>query len=85
LNGLAWVGSSTNLDAAKNGSWFRLGHGNHPDAALQAEWNQHGAERFSFEVVELLDDDVASLSLKDILAQKKAAWVERLSAAALFW
>ena len=35
VNGRVWVGSSRNLDAAKNGIWFSLRTGGHRDKPLQ--------------------------------------------------
>ncbi len=56
--GRVWVGSSPNLDAAKNGYWAGLKMGANHEKLLQAEWNAHGEESFSYEVLETLDDDV---------------------------
>ena len=48
------LGSSRDVYATLNRIQFELRLGSHPDKALQAGWNSGGAERFSFEVIELL-------------------------------
>lgn len=78
--GEAWVDSSPNLGAARNGTWFQLRIGTHRGQRLQAEWNAHGEEAFEFEVLETLDDDAAPLLLRDLLKDKKAHWAAKLSA-----
>lgn len=50
------VAASRNVHAAINRMVFELRFGSHPDRALQAEWNRGGAERFSFEVLELVKE-----------------------------
>ncbi len=78
--GQAWVNSSMNLDAARNGIWFFLRNGYHQNKELQAEWNARGAEAFQFEVLEKLDDDVSPLALSDLLKEKKRHWTAQLGA-----
>lgn len=72
--GHSWVGSSPNLDAARNGTWFTLRLGSHRDAALQAEWKAHGETAFAYVVLEELDPDVLPMSVPDLLKQKKRDW-----------
>lgn len=78
--GKTWVGSSPNLDAARNGLWFMLDMGNHPNKSLQAEWTAAGSQTFTFDILEKLDDDVSPLALNDLLKEKKGHWVEQLNA-----
>jgi hypothetical protein len=78
--GRAWVGSSPNLEAARNGLWFTLDLGNHPNKSLQAEWNAKGGEAFEYEILEKLDDDVSPLALNDLLQEKKRQWAGELHA-----
>jgi hypothetical protein len=83
-SGRVWVGSSPNLDAARNGMWFSLRAGspfNHK--SLQAEWNEHGESAFEFEILETLKDDVSPLALSDLLKEKKRDWATQLNAQAL--
>ena len=78
--GQLWVGSSLNLDGARNGLWFQLNHGSHRNHALQSAWNGHGEPAFHFEVLEQLDDDVAEFAMRDLLKEKHRAWVAELNA-----
>jgi hypothetical protein len=80
-SGRVWVGSSNNLDAIRNRTWFTLRHGSHPESSLQSEWNRHGEQSFAYEVLEQLDDDAHALEIADLLSAAKAAWIERLGAA----
>ncbi|MGH9663642.1 MAG: GIY-YIG nuclease family protein [Bryobacteraceae bacterium] len=81
--GRTWIGSSPNLDAARNGLWFTLELGNHPNKTLQAEWRAAGGKAFEYEILEKLDDDVSPIALNDLLKEKRLRWVERLNAQAL--
>src|SRR5579862_4277020 len=65
--GEVWVDSSPNLDAARNGTWFQLRAGMHRNRRLQQEWTAQGEEAFDFEVLEALDEDIAAISIFDIL------------------
>jgi hypothetical protein len=76
----AWVGGSTNLDAAQNRAWFTLRQGEHRDRALQAEWNTHGEAAFQYEVLEKLKDDVSAIAISDLLKEMTRDWAARLSA-----
>lgn len=82
-NGHVWVGTSRNLEAAKNGIWFGLRHGSHRDRALQEEWNAQGEPAFQYEVLEKLDKDVLPLAVSDLLGEKKKQWLRQLGAQAL--
>jgi len=81
--GRVWIGSSPNLDAARNSLWFFLRHGYHFDKALQAEFNAHGDQAFHYEILEKLDDDLPPLAVKDLLKEKKLHWAAKLGAATL--
>jgi hypothetical protein len=81
--GQVWVGSSPNLDAARNGIWFGLNLGSYLDKTLQAEWNAHGEQAFEYEILEKLDDDAIALELKDLLKERKRLWADRLGARTL--
>ncbi|HEY3328389.1 MAG TPA: hypothetical protein VGK19_00065 [Capsulimonadaceae bacterium] len=47
---------------------------------LQAEWSQHGADAFRFDIVEELDDDLSTFAVNDALKSAKCAWVTKLGA-----
>jgi hypothetical protein len=79
-SGRAWVGTSRNLGATKNGLWFGLRAGLHRETSLQAEWNAQGEQSFEYEAVELLDEDVHALNVFGELKEMKSKWVARLGA-----
>lgn len=78
-----WVGSSRNLGASRNGTWFSLRLGSHRDLPLQEAWNQHGEPAFTFEELETLEDDVAALLVSDLLKARKQHWMGELGARGL--
>jgi hypothetical protein len=78
-----WVGASTNLDAARNGTWFLLRYGQHRDRGLQAEWNAHGESAFRYDVLETVDADASPFGIGDLLKEKKRHWAGRLGAQTL--
>ena len=82
-NGRAWVGTSLNLDAAKNGAWSALRIGAHRDPGLQADWNTFGEAAFRFDVLETLDEDVVAIAVSDLLKQKKRHWAAQIGASTL--
>jgi len=75
-----WVGSSPNLNATKNRFWFCLRNGDHPDPALQEEWNAQGEAAFEYEILEQLKEDIASLAVSDLLKEKSEQWRRQLDA-----
>ena len=79
-----WVGSSQNLDAAKNGLWFTLRLGSHPVKSLQSEWNAHGEAAFQYEILEKLESDLHPMTVGDLLKEKKSYWVAQLAAYPLY-
>jgi hypothetical protein len=78
--GPAWVDATPDLDAARNGILFMLRNGMHPNKELQAEWTAHGEAAFRYQVLETLEDDLASMAWRDLLKDKKKEWLGRLSA-----
>lgn len=78
--GEAWVGASTNLDAAQNSQWFQLRGGLHRDPSLQLAWKHHTDQAFQLEVLEQLDEDLSPLLLTDLLKTKKKEWAVALQA-----
>ncbi|SFI84057.1 hypothetical protein SAMN05216304_103712 [Bosea sp. OK403] len=57
VSGEAWIGACAELSTIQNRIWFMLRFGNHPNKALQLCWDEHGAEAFSFEALERLEED----------------------------
>jgi len=79
-SGEIWVGSAPDVSTIQNRLWFTLRHGSNSHRSLQHAWNAHGAEAFSFEIVERLEDEdigyVRDRMLKDLLQR----WTENLQA-----
>ncbi len=70
--GQAWVAGSRHLDTERNGLWFTLRLGGHPNRTLQAAWSTHGEAGFAYEALERLETD----AVEDyVLAQRLKARV----------
>lgn len=78
--GRVWVGSSRNLDATKNGTWFCLRSGTHVDKSLQQEWDAHGEQAFEYRILDTLDEDVHPTAVGDLLKSKRTEWAARSNA-----
>lgn len=73
-----FVDSTRNINTI-NGEKFMLEHDSHPNKSLQAEWNEFGADAFSFEVLETVDKKPNDyFDLKDALKKLKEKWVQQL-------
>ena len=81
--GETWVGQSRNLDAQQNGVWFALKHRGSPYRVLQAAWDLHGEDAFSFEELERLREDYPTIGVRDELKRRQALWATRLHAKGL--
>lgn len=67
--GDVFLGAAVDTDRAMNGVRARLDGGLHRCKRLQALWNEHGAEGFEYEVVELLEyDDPGDVGPDDLEA-----------------
>jgi hypothetical protein len=82
--GATWVGGTPDLSTRQNGVWFSLRMGGFRHPSLQAAWNAHGEDAFTFEVVEVLDDkNLESLGKASLLAERREHWRLALSAEVL--
>lgn len=79
-NGKVLVGSGLNLPGMLNRIRFELTtgiHRTHP--ALQEDWNRHGADSFSFEVLDVLPPtEEPRTDPKEELLVLESLWLERL-------
>jgi hypothetical protein len=83
--GDVWVESAMDLGAAENRTWAALRLSDvQLNPTLAAQFQEHGRDVFTFEILERLDDDVASIALRDLLKEKKSLWLERLEAHKLY-
>ena len=78
-SGRAWADASPNLDTTRNGLWLRLNQGRHLDRGLQRAWNQHGEAAFEYVILEVLEEEMSPLVLKETLKAKKAEWAALLA------
>lgn len=78
-NGKIFLGSSLNLEGPLNGHKFMLQMGNHRIETLQKEWNQYGADKFVFEILEVVKvNDDSNFNLEDELTLLEQIWLEKL-------
>lgn len=77
-NGKVLLGSSLNLDGPLNRHRFMLTIGKHPSESLQEEWNRYGADKFTFEILEVarVKDD-PDFNLEDELTLLEQIWIEK--------
>jgi hypothetical protein len=79
--GSAWVDSAMDLEAAENRIWFLLRNGDlQMDKAIAVEFQTHGREAFTYEILEKLDDDAEPMAIRDLLKEKKLQWQTQLGA-----
>lgn len=83
-SGETWVGEWTDVETIQNRIWFSLRQGAHPNRDLLAAWQRHGENRFTFEVVERLDEkDDAYYTPQAFLKERGAHWRQALNAKAI--
>lgn len=79
INGKIFVGTSPNLDGIFNRHKFELEGGVHRNSELQKDWNEHGSQNFSFEVLEYLEPlDDPAYNYRDDLKVLEDIWLEKL-------
>lgn len=78
-NGRILLGSSLNLEGPLNGHKFMLTIGRHRNEMLQKEWNEFGADKFVFEILEVVKvKDDPNFNLEDELTLLEQIWFEKL-------
>ncbi|HQU36401.1 MAG TPA: GIY-YIG nuclease family protein [Anaerolineales bacterium] len=78
-NGKVLLGSSLNLEGPLNRHRFMLKVGSHTNKALQSDWNELGAEKFAFEILEEVKrKDDPNFDLEDELTILEMIWLEKL-------
>lgn len=78
--GNVWVDVAMDLRAIENRTWFQLKLADiHIDKAIVDEFKTHGRESFTYEVLEMLADDIEPMALRDTLKERKLYWMEKLS------
>ena len=79
-SGEAWVGSTPDLSKIQNRLWFTLRQSTNMHRSLQTAWNAHGAEAFSFEIVERLDEEAIGYVSDRVMKERLVQWAEQLRA-----
>ena len=78
-NGKMLLGSSLNLEGPLNRHRFMLKIGSHTNKALQNDWNELGAEAFTFEILEEVKvKEDPNFNLQDELTLLEMIWLENL-------
>ncbi len=78
-NGKVLLGSSLNLEGPLNRHKFMLKIGGHLNKDLQKDWDELGAEKFAFEILEQVQvKDDPNFNLKDELTLLEMIWLEKL-------
>jgi hypothetical protein len=79
VNGKILLGSSLNLEGPLNSHRFMLQIGRHRNAGLQREWNEYGADRFAFEILEVVNvTEDPGFDVGDELTFLEHLWIEKL-------
>jgi group I intron endonuclease len=79
VNGKVLLGSSLNLEGPLNSHKFMLSIGRHRNELLQKEWNEYGADKFVFEILEVVKvKDDPDFNLSDELTLLEKIWLEKL-------
>ena len=79
VNGKVLLGSSLNLEGPLNRHRFMLKVGSHTNKVLQQDWNELGAEKFAFEILEEVKRrDDPNFNLEDELTILEMIWLEKL-------
>lgn len=73
-SGQVWVGQTPNLDTIQNRIWFSLRMASHSNRDLQSAWATHGADSFTFEPVERLEDEELAYVRDTLLKERAAHW-----------
>jgi hypothetical protein len=76
----SFVGTGLDLPATLNGQFARLRFGGHPNAALQKDWNELGAEAFEFEILDTLaPSEKPDYDPREDLRVLEELWLDRLA------
>jgi hypothetical protein len=82
VSGTSWLGSSLNMHGPFQRHRFELTVGSHLNTELQAAWKQHGAEAFTFEVLETVaPNDDPAYDYSEDLAILEMMWTEKIGKA----
>ena len=83
-SGESWVAGAPAVDTTRNGVWFALRLGTHPNKALQAAWRAHGEAAFEHVILERAAEDLSKLGREMWLKARTAHWRDALGARPLW-
>ena len=79
VNGKAFIGKGMNVQGVLNGKQAQLNWDSHPNRELQQDWNRHGPEQFTCEVLDYLERvNDSQQDLQQELAALEVLWLEKL-------
>jgi hypothetical protein len=76
-NGKIFIKSFANLKSKRLTEKMQLDMGRHPNSGLQRDWNELGADAFTYEVLEEKKQE-PDMDIKWELQQMEKAWLEKL-------
>lgn len=82
--GQVWVGQSPNLGSAQNRLHFMLKFGNDDLSGLKEVWTTLGADSFTFEELEQLEEEETVYVRDKLLKERLVYWIAKLGAAHLW-
>jgi hypothetical protein len=82
-SGQIWIGRTLNLETVQNRIWFSLRVGSHSNAELQSAWAAHGADAFSFEPLEALEEEELDYVRDTLLKERAIHWRTALKGAVI--
>jgi hypothetical protein len=77
-----WVGAAPDLSTIWTRRAFALRQGIEPNQTLQSAWNVHGADSFTFKILEEIDLEQLTYGRARALKERIAHWREALGGAA---
>lgn len=77
-NGKLYIQSGKDPKSKLNRERFQLKWGGHPNRQLQKDWQEYGAENFTFEILELVEPQENGEYSKEALQELEAKWLEEL-------
>lgn len=78
--GAMWVGGAPNLGTIWNRLCFQLRMKGCPHRSMQAAWDAHGPDSFTFEVLERLEEEEIAYARAAALKARAAHWGAELNA-----
>ncbi|MGE0422799.1 MAG: GIY-YIG nuclease family protein [Reyranellaceae bacterium] len=81
--GQRWAGCAPDLATIWNRLSFSLRQGGERHPSLQTAWRDHGADSFSFDIVERVDAEELTYGRDQVLRDRRDRWCESLRAEAI--